>query len=225
MRYLAISDIHGCFTALETLANFARFDRDDVVITLGDYVDKGPDTRRALDWLIDYQQRGRLVPIRGNHDIMMLGARDSKKNFEDWFNEGGNQTLKSYGGDLKSVPDSHWQFLEATERYFEIETHFFVHANAWPDLPLDEQPDFMLFWEFFNDPAPHESGKTMVCGHTSQRSFEPVNIGHAICIDTRCFGGGWLSCLDITSGDLWQANERGETQQRNIEEYLRIREE
>jgi serine/threonine protein phosphatase 1 len=220
MRYLAIGDIHGCLTALQTLARFAQFRPDDVVITLGDYVDKGPNSRGVLDWLIGYQKRGRLVPLRGNHDIMMLGARQERPNYEDWFGEGGNRTLASYGGSLDNVPDHHWRFLESTERYFEIDTHFFVHANAWAELPLAEQPDFMLFWEFFNNPPPHESGKIMVCGHTSQRSFEPVNIGHAICLDTRCFGGGWLTCLDVQSGELWQANERGETQTGRIEDYL-----
>ena len=59
-------------------------------------------------------------------------------------------------------------------------------------------------------PPPHESGKTMVCGHTSQKSGIPVNIGHAICIDTFAWGSGWLTCLDTESGVYWQTNHDGE---------------
>jgi serine/threonine protein phosphatase 1 len=226
MRILAIGDIHGCYRALRTLADFAAFSSDDLVIALGDYVDKGPDSRGVLDWLIDYQRRARLIALRGNHDVMMLEARESRKSFRRWMDEGGERTLPSYSaekqrdrGPLDDVPTDHWQFLEGTQRYYEIDTHYFVHANAYPDMPLEEQPDFMLFWEKFHNPPPHESGKIMVCGHTSQKSFEPVNLGHAICIDTRCFGGGWLTALDVMSGRLWQANESGKTQTGHIDEY------
>jgi serine/threonine protein phosphatase 1 len=64
----------------------------------------------------------------------------------------------------------------------------------------------------FDDPAPHESGKIMVCGHTSQKVGRPRNVGHAVCIDTRAYGEvGWLTCLDVASGRYWQANQKGET--------------
>jgi serine/threonine protein phosphatase 1 len=69
----------------------------------------------------------------------------------------------------------------------------------------------MLYWESFDDPPPHESGKVMVCGHTSQKSGKPRNLGHAVCIDTWACGEGWLTCLDAESGRYWQANQRGET--------------
>lgn len=228
MRYLAIGDIHGCFRALETLAKFAAFSADDVVIALGDYVGKGPDTRRVIDWLIDYRARAPLIALRGNHEILLLKARENKKEFLAWLDQGGDGTLASYTDKLHpssasfaEVPPAHWKFVESTLRYYEIDSHFFVHANASPDRPLAEQSDFVLFWEKFRNPPRHESGKTMVCGHTSQRSFEPVNIGHAVCLDTRCYGGGWLSCLDAKSGILWQASEDGQTRKGNIADYLR----
>lgn len=227
MRILAISDIHGCYRALAALAKFADFTANDTVITLGDYVDKGPASRQTLDWLIDYQSRAPLIALRGNHDILMLTARNGKKDTAAWLEQGGAKTLASYApgkqreGRLDDVPAAHWQFLEATVRYHEVATHFFVHATVNPDLPLAEQPDFSLFWDKFRDPRPHQSGKVMVCGHTSQKTFEPVNLGHAICIDTRCFGGGWLTCYDILTGRLWQASQRGETQTGNIAQYRR----
>src|SRR5262249_22446677 len=77
MRHLAIGDVHGCLTALRRLAEFVPFDPgEDVLVTLGDYVDRGPDSRGVLDWLIAYKGKGKLVPLRGNHEVMMLAARD-----------------------------------------------------------------------------------------------------------------------------------------------------
>src|SRR5947199_381837 len=80
-------------------------------------------------------------------------------------------------GQLADVPDPHWDFLERqTRTYHETATHFFVHANAYPDYPLAEQPESVLLWEFFDNPPPHESGKVMVCGHTPQKSGRPKSV-------------------------------------------------
>ena len=92
--------------------------------------------------------------------------------------------------------------------------------NAYPDIPLAEQPAYMLRWEPFDDPPPHESGKVMVCGHTSQKTGRPRNLGHALCIDTHAHGGGWLTCLDPRAGRLWQASERGEVREGWVDDYL-----
>ena len=225
MRYLAVGDIHGCFRALTTLAAAVPFSADDVLITLGDYVDRGPDSYAVLDWLIARLGRGQLVPLKGNHDLMMLSARDSDAAFREWLHNGGDTTRASYSpfgdaGRLADVPDEHWHFLEhETRAWFETDTHFFVHANAYPELPLEDQPDFMLYWEKFRDPPPHRSGKVMVCGHTAQKSGLPLDLGHAVCIDTRVYGeGGWLTCLDVAAGRYWQANESGQTRTRLLDE-------
>lgn len=222
MRHLAIGDIHGCFQALTTLIDYVRPSDNDVVITLGDYVDRGPNTAAVLDWLINYQTTRKLVALRGNHEIMMLAARDGEEP-DDWLEVGGKETLASYSpfGDGKrpvDVPESHWRFLESTISWYETERHFFVHANAYPDIPLDEQPDFMLYWEKFDDPPRHDSGKIMVCGHTSQKSGIPAANDNAICIDTWAHGRGWLTCLDVESGRMWQANENGDTRSLHLDE-------
>ena len=81
MRNLAVGDIHGCIKALTTLAAFVPFQREDLVITLGDYVNRGPDTCAVLDWLINYRKQGQLITLRGNHEIMMLQARDNDEAF------------------------------------------------------------------------------------------------------------------------------------------------
>ena len=90
-------------------------------------------------------------------------------------------------------------------------THFFVHANAEPHRALNDQPESTLYWRKLGDPKPHCSGKIMVCGHTPQESGIPFDNGSAVCIDTLPHRGGWLTCLDVGSGTVWQANESGET--------------
>jgi serine/threonine protein phosphatase 1 len=224
VRYLAVGDIHGCYTALVTLAKCIPFTADDVIITLGDYVDRGPDSKAVLDWLIERQASGSLVALRGNHEVMMLQAREGSDAFKDWLSCGGDATLASYSApgkeeNLSDILASHWEFVEAeTRAWYQTATHFFVHANAYPECPLVDQPDYMLYWEPFGEPARHESGKIMVCGHTPQKTGKPLNLGHAVCIDTWAHGRGWLTCLDIASGRYWQANQQGETRENWLEE-------
>src|SRR3954469_5697022 len=93
VRYLAMGDIHGCFKALTTLATYVSFTADDLVITLGDYVNRGPDSCAVLDWLIDYDRRAKLVALRGNHELMMLQARDGPERLKRWLENGGDKTL------------------------------------------------------------------------------------------------------------------------------------
>ena len=128
MRILAIGDIHGCFKALTTLAAFVPFAPDDTIVTLGDYVNRGPNSFAVLDWLIGYKRTGKLVCLSGNHEIMMLAARESDEAFNRWLECGGDTTLASYShlgdpGRLEDIPDSHWRFLEnETLRWFETQT-------------------------------------------------------------------------------------------------------
>jgi serine/threonine protein phosphatase 1 len=217
MRTLAIGDIHGCLRALDGLLETIRPQSDDLVIALGDYVDRGPDSRGVVWRLLELRSRCRLITLRGNHDQMMLDARGDPAALHGWMLCGGRQALESYAtgggpGRLEDVPESHWRFLEETRPYFETETHLFVHGRVFPDLPLDEQPDYMLYWEKLDETAdPHFSGKVMICGHTAQKSGCPRDLGHAVCIDTFVYGSGWLTGLDVGTGRYWQANQRGQT--------------
>lgn len=225
MRILAIGDIHGCSTAFDTLLSTIRLQPTDTIITLGDYVDRGPNSRGILNRLIRLHQKGQLVALRGNHELMMMAARFSRREESLWRCRGGKETLTSYSksnqvAKLKDVPARHWHFIEnVCVDWYETETHFFVHANVHPDIPLAQQSANMLFWAKFGDPVPHISGKTMVCGHTSQKSGLPVNRGHAICIDTRVYSKGWLTGLDVTSGKIWQANQAGRVRTAWIDQF------
>jgi serine/threonine protein phosphatase 1 len=213
MRILAIGDIHGCYHALETLAGEVAFTQDDTIVTLGDYVDRGPQSKQVIEFLIDLGKRTKLVTLRGNHEVMMLQACQTPAALRDWLACGGKETLESYPvKSLKGINEEHWDFIAATLPYHETGHDFFVHANAYHDVPLAEQPDYRLYWDKFDFQPPHMSGKRMICGHTPQKNGEPLNIGHAVCIDTWIYNSeGWLTCLDLKKGTYWQANQRGET--------------
>jgi serine/threonine protein phosphatase 1 len=213
MRLLVIGDTHGCTTAFDRLIEAVHLKKDDQLITLGDYIDRGPDSRGMIDRLITLHERAQLIPLRGNHDFMMLEARNGFLQKDEWVRCGGDTTLQSYESaddDWSShVPEAHWRFLEeACRDWFETDTHFFVHANVDPDLALEDQPLYMLHWEKLIESRPHVSGKIMICGHTPQKDGKPLNLGHAICVDTWVYGAGWLTCLDVTSGRYWQANQQ-----------------
>ena len=211
MRQFAIGDIHGCLTALKRLDQELEFRPTDTVITLGDYVNRGPDSRGVIDYLIELRSRCHLVTLRGNHEVMMLGARNDRSALMEWISCGGDKTLDSYNATtFANVPQSHWDFLEATRPYNEAPRDFFVHANASPDLPLPEQPDYMLYWEHLGNPAPHQSGRRMICGHTPQKSGRPLDLGHTVCIDTHAHKGAWLTCLETRTNVYWQASQKGD---------------
>ena len=214
-RTLAIGDIHGCSRALDALLTAVGPNEEDVIITLGDYVDRGLDSLGVIDRLIKLSETHQLIALRGNHEEMMMDARRGAGEFAFWQACGGDSALISYdpaedSPTLTSIPQAHWDFLDRRCRDFhETETHIFVHGGVDGSLPLEEQPPHILRWQVFPPPGPHVSGKTMICGHTPQQSGVPHVLPHAVCIDTNACNGGWLTCLDVRSGRYWQANERG----------------
>lgn len=222
MRILAIGDIHGCSIALRTLLDVVKPGSDDILVTLGDYVDRGPDSRGILDTLISLEKTTQLKPIIGNHEILFLDALLEEVDRDAWLRVGGRETLLSYGSQdgqitWDKVPQDHIDFLSnRCLRYWESATHLFVHANANAVFPLSEQSDDWLFWTRFEDSYPHVSGKIMICGHTAQKNGSPAVRSYAICLDTWAYGGGWLSCLDVGSGEIVQANQAGEVRRLSL---------
>jgi serine/threonine protein phosphatase 1 len=212
-RIIAIGDIHGCSLALATLLDAIGPQPDDLFVLLGDYIDRGPDSRGVLEQVISLARRCRLVPLLGNHEEMLLAARSGPAALKSWLICGGLATLESYGpGGLQVIPAEHWRFLEGCRDFFETDQHLFIHANYLPHLPLDRQPAQFLRWEFLNPlwVKTHCSGKTVLVGHTSQKSGEVLDLGFVKCIDTFCHGGKWLTALDVNTGRIWQASNQGQ---------------
>jgi serine/threonine protein phosphatase 1 len=218
-RTIAIGDIHGCSDALAALLDAVAPDRDDTVVTLGDYIDRGPNSRGVLDRLIPLAARCRLVPLLGNHEEAFLDALREKDALRRWLTLGGADTLRSYGwlpgGPRRALadwlPEPHRRFIAACRDYYETATHLFVHAGFVPELLLSEQPALALRWRVTDaaTAVPHRSGRVAVVGHTPQQSGEVLDLGFLVCIDTNCARGGWLTALDVGTGQVWQADRAG----------------
>ncbi|MBX7168255.1 MAG: serine/threonine protein phosphatase [Pirellulales bacterium] len=209
-RLIAVGDIHGCADELaELLARVALTPRDTVV-TLGDYVDRGPDSRGVIEQLIQLGERCRLVPLLGNHDEALIVAVDGLLPVDDWEAIGGRATLDSYGGKVADIPAAAIEFLRNCRAWYETAEHFFVHGNYVAELPLDQQPPDVLRWTSLRDyrPTRHCSGKRAVVGHTPQMAGRPLDLGHLIDIDTGCCYGGWLTAFEVHSGEIWQVASR-----------------
>ena len=212
-RVIAIGDVHGCATALRTLIGVLDLKPDDTVVMLGDCVDRGPESRQVIDQLFRLRDCCQLIPLLGNHEEMMLDYIDGKPQPDDWMEVGGAATMRSYGMSLSpsEVPQSHIEYIRTWGDYFETDSHFFAHGNYDADRALAKQHWQTMRWKSLKlgVPGPHVSGKTAILGHTSQKSGEVLNLGHLICIDTFCWGGGWLTALDTISGQRWQVDRDG----------------
>ena len=211
-RTFAIGDIHGCSRAIISLLEVMPAHPQDTIVLLGDYVDRGVDSKGVLDRLLVLQDQCNLVPLLGNHDQMMLEARGGGSALETWLTNGGKSTLDSYGpsGRLDAIPTEHFEFLASCERYFETATHIFLHANFEPPVPLRSQDEQTIRWLSLRDyvpDEPHCSGKTVVLGHTPQN--EVLDLGYLVCIDTGAASGGWLTARDVETGEVWQVDHRG----------------
>ncbi len=216
-RTIAIGDIHGCRLALETLLEAIAPGAQDTIVTLADYVDRGPDSKGVIDTLLRLGQQTQLVSILGNHEEMMMDVLNNGASHQAWLRYGGIETLESYGfdGDLDFLPDDHQRFFDSLGDYFIAGDYFFTHAAYDPEKPMDEQEPEMLRWYSLTNGIPHQhySGKTAIVGPTASRDGEVIDAGHLICLDTYCYGGGWLTAMDVDSREVWQANERCELRQ------------
>lgn len=213
-RTLVIGDVHGCSLALAALLRATQPEGDDHVVVLGDYIDRGPDSRGAIDQLLELSRRCRLTPILGNHDKMLLGLLGGKAYMlSNWLAFGGAETLESFGvASPDMIPEPYVSFLHGCLPAHESPTHLFLHANYLPELPLDQQPPYVLRWESLKRrmPGPHSSGKTALVGHTAQKTGEILDLGYLKCIDTCCYGGGWLTAIELHSGEIIQADLQGQ---------------
>ncbi|QGJ68568.1 Metallophosphoesterase [Planctomycetales bacterium 10988] len=214
-RTIAIGDIHGCILALRALLARINPQPDDLLVFLGDYIDRGPDSRSVISELIELRRSGtcRVVTIMGNHEEMMLSAVPyfGQNDWHYWMDAGGKQTLASYDNEAENIPTDHLEFIFSCARYYETPTHLFTHGCYEPDLNMDEQSDYELRWVSLREriPGRHRSGKQAILGHTSQKDGEVLDLGHLVCIDTFCYGGGWLTALEVHTQEVWQFDREG----------------
>lgn len=218
-RLIAIGDIHGCLTAFDCLLAAIAPASSDQIVLLGDYIDRGPDSHGVLERILQLKTECLVHSILGNHEEMLLSVLDGHIPPQAWVRHGGTPTLDSYGfcGDWQVVPTSHFEFLRSCSGLVEIGEFFFTHANFDAQRPLSDQDPMLLRWTSLNEspPRPHMSGKTAIVGHSADREGRIVDLGHVKCIDTFCYGGLWLTALDVLNGTVWQAHRRGELRPEN----------
>lgn len=210
-RIIAMGDVHGCARALTAVIEAIQPQPADQLIILGDYLDRGPDSRQVVNHLLELRAQCQLTALLGNHERMLLHCLEDPAESVYWLQYGGQATMDSYGGSPDDIPPEHLEFLRQNALFLELERQFFVHANYLPELPLAEQPESYLLWMHLHRylPPPHGSGKLAVVGHTPQVTHEILDLGHLVCLDTYCFGGGWLTAMDVETRQCWQADRDG----------------
>jgi serine/threonine protein phosphatase 1 len=195
----AIGDIHGCRAMLDAL--LARCERYAAgralrLVFLGDYIDRGPDSRGVIARLVALQQQrpDDVICLRGNHEVLLLDAVASGDPTL-WFANGGMATLASYGiREPSALPADHLRWLAALPVSFDDDLRFFVHAGANPDRPLHAQRQEDLVWirqPFLSQP--HDFGRLVVHGHTPERSGRPDLRSWRLNLDTGAVYGGRLT--------------------------------
>lgn len=220
-RNFVIGDIHGCDVGLDLLLGELKLCADDTVVTLGDYVDRGPGSKRVIERLIALGGECKHIALMGNHELMIVRALDDRGELRLWMMNGGDATLSSYGVSItefydnpggvvrKCFPYEHIRFMSDCLVFHEDDDNIYVHANYHPDVAMDSQLERYVFWEHLNYvPDPHFSGKTVWVGHTPQESGYIRDMGHMVCVDSGSFFTGWLTAVETRSGDIIQANHK-----------------
>jgi serine/threonine protein phosphatase 1 len=163
-----IPDIHGRFDLLnEGLAEITARGDAGVILTIGDYVDKGPESKQVIDRLLSGVAEGwSLVALKGNHDAMMVEALRDPSKMAGWIAKGGDTALASYGGDPSTVPPIHIAWLDRL-RLMHVDAHrLYVHAGVDPEIPLDQQSEATLLWKRYPKGFPGGFGDLhVVHGH------------------------------------------------------------
>lgn len=191
-KYLAIGDIHGCLQSLKGLLEKLSEYRDEYTfIFVGDYIDRGPDSKGVVEHLITFKEEQDCIFLRGNHEQMLLEAYFND-NLDMWLMNGGKSTLASYNAtyDNLNFPADHLDFYRSTKMYFDTEDYFFVHAGLSPvksiaESLMDEEHVVKFLWErshLNSFETPWE--KTVVFGHTPRP--HPIRKPKMIGIDTGC---------------------------------------
>jgi serine/threonine protein phosphatase 1 len=223
-RVYAVGDVHGRADLLSDL--FMRIDddlrarptADSVQVFLGDYIDRGPNSRQVIDLLIARARQGDVQFLKGNHEDCASRFLTDPTVLSEWQNMGGLNTLLSYGVVVtrcddrnspqnvstalrRAMPDSHRRFIEGLALSFTCGDFFFVHAGVRPGIPLQKQSRQDLLW-IRDDFLLHEDDFGMVVVHGHTPIYEPEIRWNRINIDTGAYATGRLTCLVLEGDDM-----------------------
>jgi serine/threonine protein phosphatase 1 len=163
------------------------------IVALGDYVDKGPDSKAVIDLLrIGLPPGWLLVPLKGNHDAMMVAALRDPSEVPGWLERGGDAAIESYGGDPSNVPSADIAWLDQLPTTHTDRFRIYVHAGLDPDVPLDQQADKTLLWKRYAEGYELGFGdRHVVHGHDSFMDGPKLYEGRTN-LDTRAWRTGRL---------------------------------
>ena len=232
VSHYVVGDIHGCLAELTRLLDALPLKPEDKLIFQGDYVDRGPDSKEVVSYLLELQDRANqeMIFLKGNHEDMLMAYLGLQGKHGDMFLvNGGWATLVSYGiternsdpkALLSRIPDSHLEFFKRLKIYHIIEPFLCVHGGIHPSKPLNEQIEEEMLWirdEFIWNS--HRLPYTVLFGHTPLQEvlFQlPYKIG----LDTGLVYGNTLSCLETTEKVLYQITRGAKpVQQKSVKSH------
>ena len=232
-RIFVVGDIHGCYEELQELLNIIQLKPEDVIVFLGDYVDRGPYSRKVLERLIQLKKdHSNSYFIRGNHEDMILNflgydghygsfviVNGADKFFSDYgledfyiWNSKDEVSIKYPHTEetiQSSIPKEHLEFLLETNLALISEEFIFVHAGIDPWENLEHQTAENLCWireDFIN--WPHNESRIIVHGHTPAEFPFFDEDGKRINVDTGCYQGGMLSAVELRSEEFFSVPSR-----------------
>ncbi len=201
-KTFVLSDIHGCYHSLLELLDYIKPDPlTDRLIFLGDYIDRGPQSKEVVAEIISLtRELPRTITLMGNHEEMLLEFIKGRGR-DIFLNNGGQETLQSYGmsppftdNPADFIPADHLAFFASLDTYWEDKNYIYVHAGLQPGVKLSRQSTKWCLWSrerFVN--SEYDFGKTVVFGHSDRKT--PLVTSNKIGIDTGAVYGGNLTCL------------------------------
>jgi len=216
MACYVIGDIHGCLSELTCLLDNLPLKPADRIVFLGDYIDRGPDSKGVVSHLINLAKTigNEIVFLKGNHEDMLLAFLGFDGNYGEMFlANGGQATLASYGIPpmamtqdcaMARIPAEHLHFFLSLHKYYLYESYLCVHAGVQPFKELQSQSEIDMFWirnEFIANP--HCLPYTVIFGHTPLMEVL-VDLPGKIGIDTGVVYGRKLSCIELDEKALFQ---------------------
>lgn len=222
-RLFAIGDIHGCFDPFrEMVEDKIQLRKDDKLVLLGDYIDRGKNSKAVIDYIIDLQKKGfDIIPLTGNHEVMLLDSIGNENENIRWMRNGAAETLKSFGiNSIDDLPDNYIRFFKDLPYYYSFKDFLFVHAGFNDEIPDPFQDKYSMIWirrsadsnSIATYSNPLLADKTIVHGHTPLTVKECQNQldqnSRVICIDTGCvykskIGFGKLTAVELYSKELF----------------------
>lgn len=201
MKKFAISDIHGCAKTFEALLHKIEFNQHDELYLLGDYVDRGPDSKAVIDHILHLQQTGYTVKcLRGNHEENLLRSLTNAEQEALWLDKnGGRHTLQSFGiSAIKRLPAHYLDFFRQLEYYFLVDNYILVHGGLNFDIPDPFQDKESLLWirDWYKDiNYDWLKNRIIIHGHTPMPQEHILLLRENINI---------ISVLDIDNGCVFQ---------------------